>query len=139
MRIRAGLEKWQPSVDAWVKENYDDDKYFPPQMTSKLKFDGDKVENKDDVYVKIVGLDDYEEVPLQFRLNVEVSAYHDIDEVRIYLDGKRITEDPNFPWGYNFDFGPTDIGEHEFHAVAEDEDGNEGSDTKKLFIGGYGL
>jgi len=139
VKIMAELTKWQPSVDAWVKENYEEDKYFPPQMTSKLDFDGDEVENKDDVYVRIVGLDDNEEVPLQFRLNVEISAYHDIDEVRIYLDGNKVTEDSNFPWGYNFDFSPSDIGEHEFEAIAEDEDGNKGSDTKPLYVGGYGL
>ena len=139
VKIKAELPKWQPSVDSWVKENYEDDKYFPPQMTSKLEFDGDEVENKDDVYVRIVGLGDNEEVPLQFRLNVEISAYNDIEEVRIYLDGEKITEDPNFPWGYNFDLSPADIGDHEFEAVAEDEDGNEGSDKKRLFVGGYEL
>lgn len=138
VKVTAPFTEWQSAADAWVKENYaDDDRYFPPQMTSKLEFDGDEVSNKDDVHVKIVGVDNGDKVYIKFRLNVEISAYNDIEKVRIYKDGQKVAEDENEPYGYNFELESGDIGEHEFEVTAEDDDGNKGSDKVRLKVAGY--
>ena len=138
IKITAPYTEWQSAVDSWVKEKYSDDsKYFPPQMTSKLEFDDDKVTNKDDVNVKIVGLDDNAAVYLNFRLNVEVSSYNKVKVVRIYKDGDKVAEDSSSPYGYNFELSSSDIGMHEFEVTAEDKDGNKGSDRIKLQVVGY--
>ena len=134
----AEFSEWQPSVDAWVKENYkDDDKYFPPQMVSKLEFDDDEVKNDDEVNVAIVGINDGDSVPLEFRLNVEVSAANDIDVVNIYMDGNKVAEDKSEPFGYNFELKASDIGEHTFEASAKDDNGNKGNAKVKLKVAGY--
>jgi membrane peptidoglycan carboxypeptidase len=138
IKIKAALPEWQYATDSWVKENYDDDKYFPPMMTSKLEYsNGGDVENKDEVHTKIVGVSDGDTVPLFFRLNVEVSAYEDVERVNIYMDGDKIGDDRSEPYGYNFELSVSDIGEHTFEVVARDEDGNKGSDEVKLDVSGY--
>jgi membrane peptidoglycan carboxypeptidase len=138
--IQAALPEWQSAVDAWVKENYGDaDEYYPPRMKSKLEFDGDDVSNKNEVYAEIVGLSDGDTVPLYFRLSVETSAYRDIEEVRIYMDGNQVTADHAEPFGYNFELDVESIGEHEFSVTAEDEKGNKGKDSLRLNVAGWNL
>ncbi len=138
VKITAPYTEWQSAADSWVKENYKDDtKYFPPQMTSQLEFDGSDVTNQDNVGVKIVGVNDNDKVSLKFRLNIEVSAYNKLKQVRIYMDGKKIADDSSAPYGYSFDLSAGDIGTHEFEATAEDKSGNKGSDTVKLQVVGY--
>lgn len=140
IRVTANLPEWQTAVDAWIKENYnDEEKYFPPLMTSKLEFDGDEVSNKDDVNVEIVDLDSGDKVPLDFRLNVEVSAYHKVDKIIIYMDGNKVAEDKSEPYGYNFELSSGDIGKHEFRVKAEDDDGNDGDTKETLEVVGYVL
>jgi membrane peptidoglycan carboxypeptidase len=137
IKITAGLPQWQPYVDAWIKENYDDDKYFPPQMGSRLKYDDGKVENKNDVFIEITGFEDGAQVPLEFRLSAEVSSYRDIEEVRIYMDGNKMAEDGSAPYGYNFELSPSQMGKHEFEVVVENEKGNKDSDKIILDVAGY--
>ncbi|HCC41966.1 hypothetical protein A2473_03605 [candidate division WWE3 bacterium RIFOXYC2_FULL_42_13] len=138
VRITAPYSEWQPAVDAWVKEKYkEDDRFFPPLMQSKLEFDGDEVSNKDDVNVEIVGVKEGQSVPLNFRLNVEVSAYNDIKIVRIYMDGDKVAEDDASPYGYNFELKGSDIGSHEFEATVTDDDDNKGSAKIRLNVVGY--
>ncbi len=137
IKIKAELPEWQTSVDSWVKENYDEETYFPPQMRSRLEFDGDEVENKNDVNVEIIELENGDKVYLNFRLNVEVSAYEDVEVVRIYMDGNKVTNDKSAPYGFNFELDASGIGMHEFEAVAEDEDGNKGSKKVQLEVIGY--
>ena len=138
VRVTAPYSEWQPAVDAWVKEKYkEDDRFFPPLMQSKLEFDGDEVSNKDDVNVQIVGVKDGQNVPLKFRLNVEVSAYNDIKIVRIYMDGDKVAEDDASPYGYNFELDASKIGSHEFEATVTDDDDNKGSAKIRLNVVGY--
>lgn len=140
VKIRAEFTEWQSSVDSWIKEYYkDDDKYFPPQMVSKLEFDGDEVTNDDDVYVQIVDLKDGDRVNLSFRLNVEVSCFEEVEKVTIYMDDDKITEDKNSPYGYNFELPTDKIGKHNFKAVATDEDGNKGETSIDLNVVGYSV
>lgn len=127
VKITPLVPAWQTAVDRWVKENFNDkEEYFPPLMTSKLEFDGNDVKNKKEVHPEIVGVKDGQGIPPDFRLNVEVSSYEDVDSVKIYLDGEKVTEDKSFPWGYNFDFSSAQYGNHTFKVVAIDDDGNEG-------------
>jgi len=138
VRVTAPYSEWQPAVDAYVKEKYkEDDRFFPPLMQSKLEFDGDEVSNKDDVNVQIVGVRDGQNVPLRFRLNVEVSAYNDIKIVRIYMDGDKVAEDDASPYGYNFELDASKIGSHEFEATVTDDDDNKGSAKIRLNVVGY--
>ena len=138
VRVTAPYSEWQPAVDAWVKEKYkEDDRFFPPLMQSKLEFDGDEVSNKDDVNVEIVGVKEGQNVPLNFRLNVEVSAYNDIKIVRIYMDGDKVAEDDASPYGYNFELDASKIGSHEFEATVTDDDDNKGSAKIRLNVVGY--
>jgi penicillin-binding protein 1C len=138
IRITDTLSEWQSATDAWIKEEYKGEKkYFPPQMVSQLEFDGGEVSNKDNVGVEIVVLHDGDNVPYQFRLNIETSSYYDIDKVKIYLGGEKVTEDTNEPFGYNFKLTTKDFGEKVFKAVATDEKGNEGKVEIKLNVGGF--
>ena len=138
IKITDTLSEWQSATDAWIKEEYKSDKkYFPPQMVSQLEFDGDEVSNKDEVAVEITGLKDGDAVPMQFRLNVETSAYNDIDKVKIYFNDEKVTEDNNEPFGYNFKLTSKDFGEREFKAVAIDKEGNEGEAKVTLNVGGF--
>lgn len=138
VKVRAELPEWQYGVDAWVKEHYTkEERYFPPQMTSALEFDGSDVSNKDNVSVGIMDLKDGDKVYLDFRLNAEVSAYRDIEIVRFYKDGEKIGEDKSLPYGYNLNLGAGDIGEHEFEITVTDEDGNKGSKKVRLKVVGY--
>lgn len=140
IKIRAEFTEWQSAVDSWIKENYtDEDKYFPPQMVSKLEFDGGEVTNKDEVFAQIVGLKDGDRVNLTFRLNVEVSCYEDVDKVSIYMDDNKMTEDKDSPFGYNFNIPVSEIGKHTFRAVATDDGGNKGEDSIELNVVGYAL
>lgn len=138
IKIKETLPEWQTAVDAWIKEEYEGDKkYYPPQMVSKLEFDGDEVSNKNDVSVEIVGLDDGDTVPMEFRLNVETSSYYETKKVKIYVNGEKISEDNNEPFGNNFKFTSKDFGEKEFKVVAADEKGNDGETSIKLNVGGF--
>ncbi len=138
IRVTAPYSEWQPAVDAWIKEKYeDDDRFFPPLMVSELEFEDGDVTNKDEVNAEIVGVKENQNVPLSFRLNVEVSAYNDIEIVRIYMDDEKIAEDTREPYGYNFELKASDIGSHEFKAVVTDEDGNKGEAKVRLNVVGY--
>lgn len=133
--ITALRPEWQIDVDEWLEENYkDEDKFFPPQMRSGLEFDGDDVDDDRDPKVEIVNWDDGDKVPRRFRLDVEVSSANDIDEVRIYMNGEKVTDDDTAPYGYNFNFEDDQLGTYEFKAVAEDEDGREDETTIKLKV-----
>jgi membrane peptidoglycan carboxypeptidase len=140
IKVQAELPEWQYGADAWVKENYtSEDKYFPPQMTSTLEFDGDEVSNKDDVNVGIIDLKDGDTVFLDFRLNVEVSSYEDVERVTFYMDGEKYGEDKSLPYGMNFNLDGNKIGRHEFEVTVTDEKGNKGSKKLKLNVVGYSL
>ncbi len=140
IKIKPEVSLWQTYVDSWLKENFSgDDKYFPPQMVSKLEFDGNEVSNKDDVNVSIVGVENGDDVPLDFRINVEISAYNDIERIKIYMDGNEVATDKSAPYGYNFTFNKNQLGNHTFKVEAEDDDGNEGSDSVDLNIKGWVL
>lgn len=106
-------------------------------MRTRLEFDGDDVENKNDVFIEITGYENGDKVPLEFRLSAEVSGYRDVDEVRIYMDGERIAEDSSEPYGYNFDLDPSQLGEHTFEVVVENEKGNKDDDKVALDVAGY--
>jgi hypothetical protein len=136
IKITAELSQWQSEVDKWVYEHYkDDDQYFPPSTVSHLEFDGDDVSNENEVFVDFVNLKDGDTVPLSFRLQVDISASKEIDEVRFYDNNKSVSTDSNSPWGYNFEFKSSDAGEHTFKVVAQDENGNKGDNSIKLKVG----
>jgi len=140
IKIKAEFPEWQASIDNWVKDAYkDEERYFPPQMVSKLEFDGDEVSNKNDVYAEITGLKDGDSVFLNFRLNVEVSCYEDIEKVTFYLDGEKVSEDKNSPYGYTFNLSSGQIGKHKFKVTATDEDDNKGSTEITLDVKGYAV
>lgn len=133
INITAELLEWQNDVDKWVAENYSgDSKYFPPKSVSSLKFKDGEVDDDVAPSVEFIGLKDNFKVSTNFRLGVEVSSPNDIDEVRIYMNGDRVTTDSSDPYGYNFELNST--GTFEFEAVAEDEDGREGSKKIKLQV-----
>jgi len=140
VRITAALPEWQYSVDQWIYEHYGtDSKYYPPQMKSRLAFDDDGDVREDiDPVVEIVNIEDGDTIPLVFRLKAEVSSPNDVDKVKIYVDGEKVAEDKSDPYGYNFDFGLSDIGkELELKVVVIDEDGRNDSDSVRVKIGGY--
>ena len=138
IRVKAEFPYWQSAVDSWIKENYNNDKkYFPPLMTSELEFDGDNVTNKDDVHVKIVGVKEGDSVFLNFRLNVEVSSYRDVDRITFYMDGEKLAEDSKEPYGYSLELKSNNIGTHTFKVTARDEDDNKGEYEVKLNVVGY--
>jgi len=134
VKIKAEQPQWQGYVDAWVGDTYDDDKYFPPQTRSRLEFDGDGDVRSADPKINIVGFSDGDTAPLTFRLDAEVSASDDVEEVRVYLDGNRVTTDKSSPYGYNFEFLPSQAGSHEIKITAKDNDDREGSATIKLTV-----
>jgi len=138
VKVESERPEWQTGVDAWIKEHYnDDERYFPPTIKTILEFADGKVSNKDDVHVEIVGVKDGDTVPLIFRLNVEVSAYRDIDKVTIYMDDTKMTEDTSRPYGYNFELKASDIGKHKFRVVATTENDNKDEDNLELNVSGY--
>jgi len=139
--IKAELPEWQMYVDKWISENYsDDDQYFPPKTKTCLEFDDDgDAKDSDDICVYIVNYEDGDKVPLDFRLSVEVSAAGDMEEVRIYKDGERVTSDKSEPYGYNFELSAKDIGQHTFKVVARDDNGNSDEEEIKLEVIGYQL
>jgi len=139
--IQAELPEWQMYVDKWISENYTgEDKYFPPKIRTCLDFDDDgDVEDSDDICASIVNYNDGDTVPLDFRLSVEVSSGRDVEEVRVYKDGEKITSDKSEPYGYNFELSASEIGEHQFKIVAKDEKGNKDEDDIKLNVVGYQL
>ncbi len=139
--IQAEVPEWQMYVDKWISENYaGKDEYFPPKVKSCLEFDSKgKVKDSNDICAYIVNFSDGENVPLDFRLSVEVSSAKDVDEVRIYKDGEKVTSDGSEPYGYNFELSAKDIGEHTFKVIARDEDGNSDEDEIKLNVVGYQL
>ncbi len=140
VKIKAEFPQWQSDVDTWVKNNYsNDEKYFPPLMVSKLKFDGDEVSNKDDVYTQIVGISNGSTVNLNFRLNAEVSSYQDVKRVTFYMDDEKIGEDSSSPYGYNLKLSSDKIGRHRFKVVATDDDDNKGEHEIELNVVGYAV
>ena len=133
--ITAELSEWQNDVDRWISENYSgDSKYFPPKTVSGLKFDddGDVISDTNPV-VSFVGLSNGDNVPLNFRLSVEVSSPNDIEEIRIYMNGNQVADDSSEPYGYNFNL--TSAGSYSFEVVAEDDDGRKGSKKIDLNVG----
>ena len=140
VKVEAEMPEWQAGVDAWIKEHHNDDKrYFPPSIETVLKFEDGKIKNKDEIYAKIVGVKNGDSVPLIFRLNVEVSAYRDVDRVTIYMDGNKITEDTSRPYGYNFELRAKDVGKHTFKITAKTENGDKDEDELELNVTGYAL
>jgi membrane peptidoglycan carboxypeptidase len=136
IKIMAEFPEWQPYVDRWVRENYDDDRYFPPTTVTKMEFDEDgDVINFNDVYVHIVGFKDGDRVPLEFRLEAEISVYRSVREVRFYQGDERVGSDSSAPYGHDFKFSRDEAGEYEFTVVAEDTRGNKGETTIKLQVG----
>lgn len=139
--VEAELPQWQVYVDKWIGENFSGkEEYFPPTIKSGLDFDDDGDVKKDTA--PVVGISHFSSgdvVPLEFRLNVEVSSANDIDAVRIYLDGEQVTKDESKPFGYNFTFAPDQVGTRKFRAKATDEDGREGETEIELKVVGYSL
>ena len=135
IKIQAELPEWQDEVDKWVSEKYGgDDTYFPPSGTSKLAFDSEGNVSGGKIWTDIVGFDDGQKVPLEFRLKVDAWSEDDIEQVEIYLGDKRVTTDKSFPYGYNFVFSPEDAGEKEFKVKAKDKNGRTADDSIKLTI-----
>ncbi|MFH1295324.1 MAG: penicillin-binding transpeptidase domain-containing protein, partial [bacterium] len=137
IKIKAELPEWQDAVDNWVAEHFkDDDTYFPPASTSKLAFDDDGDATGDKISADIVGFSDGQTVPLEFRLKVDAWSEDDIDQVSIYLNDEKITDDKSFPYGYNFIFTPAQAGEKEFKIKARDDNGRTAEDSIRLVIDG---
>ena len=137
IKIKAELPEWQDEVDKWVSEHFGgDDTYFPPTTVSKLVFDEDGNSSGGKISADIIGFEDGQTVPLEFRLKVDAWSEDDIERVDIYMDGDKITEDESFPFGYNFVFKPEDAGEKEFKVKARDKDGRVAEDSIKLIIYG---
>ncbi|MFC1622275.1 Ig-like domain-containing protein, partial [Patescibacteria group bacterium] len=117
-----------------------EDKYFPPKTRTCLEFDGDgDVSDSSEVCVSIINFENGDKVPMDFRLAVEVSSAKDVEEVKVYIDGNKVTTDRSEPWGYNFELGKGDIGRHTFRAVAVNEKGNEDEKEIELEVTGYVL
>jgi hypothetical protein len=137
IKIKAELPEWQDAVDNWVAERFkDDDTYFPPTSTSRLAFDDEGKSSGDKISAEIVGFSDGQVVPLEFRLKVDAWSEDEIEQVSIYLDDEKITDDGSFPYGYNFAFKPADGGEKEFRIKARDKDSRTAEDSIKLNIYG---
>jgi len=137
IKIKAELPEWQDEVDKWVSEKYGgDDTYFPPTTTSKLAFDADGNSSGGKISADIVGFEDGQVVPLEFRLKVDAWSESEIAQVDIYMDGDHVTTDKSFPYGYNFVFTPKDAGEKEFKIKALDKSGRIAEDSIKLVIYG---
>jgi penicillin-binding protein 1C len=139
VKISSAIPEWQYAVDAWVNEKFSgEDKYFPPSIVTRLEFndDGDAT-NSSDIFVSIVGFDDGDTVPLDFRLRAEISTGKDIEKIRIYMDGEKVAEDGSKPFGYNFSLSPEQIGKHTFKVVAENEKGNKDDDEVELNVVGW--
>lgn len=137
IKITAEVPEWQSYVDEWVRKKYgDDDTYFPPTTTSRLTFDSSGSIKDSAPSVDFVGFKNGDTAPLEFRLQVEVSSDKQIRAVRIYKDGKLMTEDKSVPYGYNFSFVPSESGTHTFKAVAEDKEGNKQDNTIDLVVSG---
>ena len=134
VKIMAELPEWQGFVDEWVSDKHEDDRYFPPQTVSRLSFTDGEVESRDPM-INIVQYKDGDHAPFTFRLGVEVSASDDVEEVKIYLDGEKKTTDKSFPYGYNFEFLPSQSGEHEIRVTAKDKDGRVGEEKLTLRVG----
>lgn len=133
--IKAELPEWQQYVDSWIDDNYkNDERYFPPRTVSALEFDDDGKVKGGGIAVRIANFKDDDKVPLRFRLEVEVSSASSVEYVRIYLDGKEITEDKSEPYGYNFEFSSGDAGEHRFRAKARNKDGKEAEHEIELNV-----
>lgn len=138
IRIQAELPEWQSSVYDWVKSSKGgDSQYYPPEMVSKLQFEGGNVTNKNDVAVQIAMYKDGDEVPLTFRINVEASSYNNIESAKFYLDGQKVSEDNKEPFGYTFELKPSQMGDHTFSATMTDSKGNKGEAKVKLTVVGY--
>lgn len=137
IKIKAELPEWQDAVDNWVAENFkDDDTYFPPVSVSKLSFDDDGEASGDKISADIIGFEDGQTVPLEFRLKVDAWSEDEISQVSIYLNDEKVTDDKSFPYGYNFVFKPGDSGEKEFRIKARDENGRTAEDSIRLNIYG---
>jgi membrane peptidoglycan carboxypeptidase len=139
VNVRAEFPEWQVYVDKWIAENYNDKpEFFPPTTYSALKLGKNgKLEQDGDPVVQFAKLKNGDTVPLEFRLEVEVSSPNSIDRVSIYQDGKTITHDGSFPYGYNFTFKAEEAGEYLFTAIAEDKKGNKGESEIRLRVVGY--
>jgi len=119
---------WQIYTDAWLQENFSkDDTYFPPTITSKLKYDGDDLEDIDP-YIKIVAPAPNTNVPLKFRISTEISASEKIRNVKFYFDDVQVGEDSSYPFGFTFKLNESNLGNHRFKAKVTDKEGNESSD-----------
>ena len=125
---------WQIYTDAWLQENFSkDDTYFPPTITSKLKYDGDDLQDIDP-YIKIVAPVANTNVPLKFRISTEISASAKIKNVKFYFDGKQVGEDASYPFGFTFNLNESNLGSHKFKAKVADKDGNESEDEITLNV-----
>lgn len=119
---------WQIYTDAWLQENFSkDDTYFPPTITSRLKYDGDDLEDIDP-YIKIVAPVANTNVPLKFRISVEISASEKIRNVKFYFDDNQVGEDSSYPYGFTFNLNSSNLGNRKFRAKVTDRDGKESSD-----------
>lgn len=137
IKIKAELPEWQDEVDNWVAENFrGDDTYFPPVAVSKLAFDEEGNPSGDKISAQIIGFNNNQEVPLEFRLKVDAWSKDGIDYVSIYLNGEKITDDASFPYGYNFVFSPKEAGEKKFVIRAKDKKGRVAEDSITLVVKG---
>lgn len=135
IKIKAELNEWQNEVDRWVAEKYGgDNSYFPPTSVSKLTFDNDGDVSGGKISVDIADFKDGQTVPLQFRLKADAWSENDIDYVQVYVNGEKVTEDGSFPYGYNFEFTPSQVGEKEFRVKVRDSEGRTDEDSIRLKI-----
>ncbi len=126
--------EWQIYTSAWLQERYaNDETYFPPTITSKLEYDGDKMKEIKP-YLRIVGPPKDTNVPFKFRLAVEISASEKIKEVEFFMDGKKFGEDSSYPYGFTYNLGPSDLGKKKFRAKVTDRDGNSADDEIELTV-----
>jgi membrane peptidoglycan carboxypeptidase len=139
IKIKAETLDWQGEVDRWVAEKYGgESNYFPPTSVSKLEFDDEGNVSGGKISVDIADFKEGQTVPLQFRLKADAWSEDDIDYVKVYVDDHEVTEDKSFPYGYNFEFAPSEAGEKEFKVKVRDSSGRTDEDSMRLKVSAGG-
>ena len=55
------------------------------------------------------------------------------------MDGDKVADDDNEPFGYSFSLPASKIGTHKFEVTAKNADGDKGSDSITVDVKGYVL
>lgn len=124
-----GTNRWQDSINEWVKTQTDD-KFKVPLETSDAYLSGDE-----SLWVNILNPKDKSRVQGETEIKAEVTAVNEVVKVIFEIDGSEKKSLTGEPYAFKYDFNSESTGKHTVTVRGQDNLGNENRREIKVSLG----